>query len=180
MKRLWGRDGRWWGMVGVLTTTLVLVTAGESQAQRSGGARGGSVYYNRGYGVPGWSGGYAADYATYAAPVTLTAPATTFAAPTPAVSTNQSFYPPDETAPGQGTPIMIQVVLPAADGQVWFNNAPTKQTGTVRYFATPPLASGKAYTYQIRATWMVNGQPVSQTRDITVEWGKPSVVNFQQ
>jgi uncharacterized protein (TIGR03000 family) len=72
----------------------------------------------------------------------------------------------------------IEVQVPA-NAQVWFDGAQTTQKGSERYFATPPLERGKSYTYEVRATWKdSDGNPITQTREVTVEPGKWSIVNF--
>jgi uncharacterized protein (TIGR03000 family) len=48
--------------------------------------------------------------------------------------------------------IVIEVRLPA-DARVEFNGNPTKATGAVRRFETPPLAPGKTFTYLLKVTW---------------------------
>jgi uncharacterized protein (TIGR03000 family) len=72
----------------------------------------------------------------------------------------------------------IEVQVPA-NAQVWFDGTQTAQKGSERYFATPALQRGKNYTYEVRATWTDDkGNAVTQTREVTVEPGKWSVVNF--
>jgi uncharacterized protein (TIGR03000 family) len=74
----------------------------------------------------------------------------------------------------------VNVTLPDPNAQVWFNDQPTNQTGTLRQFATPPLVPGHVYSYDVRATWMVNGQPVTQSREVRVTPGQTSTVDFRQ
>jgi uncharacterized protein (TIGR03000 family) len=133
-----------------------------------GGYYGGGGYYpGGGYNYPAFSPSYyystpsVYSSSTYILPV-ITSTSTTTTAPTRS---------PDEKA-------AIEVKVPA-DAKVWFDNRETAQKGTDRYFATPALARGKSYVYEVRATWTDGaGNPVSQTRQVTVEPGKWSVVNF--
>jgi uncharacterized protein (TIGR03000 family) len=89
----------------------------------------------------------------------------------------QSYSPSAPAVPTANTAV-VQVILPFPRADVWFNDVQTDQTGTTRQFVTPPLTPGQTYTYDVRATWMVNGQPVTQARQVTVEAGKTSVVSF--
>jgi uncharacterized protein (TIGR03000 family) len=86
-----------------------------------------------------------------------------------------SMYPPTE-APADNS-AMVAVRVPA-NAEVFFDDFKTSQTGEVRYFNTPPLTPGQVYTYHIRANWMQDGQPVTQTRAVKVEGGKRSAVDF--
>jgi uncharacterized protein (TIGR03000 family) len=74
-------------------------------------------------------------------------------------------------------PATIVVRVPA-DAEVWLDDAPTKQTGASRAFASPPLTVGEKYVYEVRARWTSDGRPVEQTRRVVVTAGGRSVVNF--
>jgi uncharacterized protein (TIGR03000 family) len=97
--------------------------------------------------------------------------------------TNYFVLPPANTSASTATrspneKAAIEVRVPV-NAQVWFDGKQTTQKGSERYFATPPLALGKSYTYEVRATWKnSDGNPITQTREITVEPGKWSIVNF--
>jgi uncharacterized protein (TIGR03000 family) len=59
------------------------------------------------------------------------------------------------------------------------SHAPRGQTGSQRYFATPPLEPGKTFTYEVEATWQdANGKQVRRTREVTVQANQPAMVNF--
>jgi uncharacterized protein (TIGR03000 family) len=148
---------------------------------------GGYGYGGLGYGYPGYGyGGYSGGYGGYAPG--YYAPSYSYAAPyydsSAAVApstTYQSYYPSGAAASGTAAnTAMVQVILPSPDAQVWFNDSKTTQIGTMRHYATPPLTPGQSYTYTIRASWMANGQPVTQTHEIHVQAGQPAVVNFTQ
>jgi uncharacterized protein (TIGR03000 family) len=64
-----------------------------------------------------------------------------------------------------------------ANARIWFDGDLTHQTGPVRDFESPPLQPGQTYTYNIRARWMQNGQPVTQDRTVTVA-GQRTMVDF--
>jgi uncharacterized protein (TIGR03000 family) len=64
------------------------------------------------------------------------------------------------------------------DAQVWFENRPTTQTGSVRNYVSPPLDPKRSYTYDIRARWNENGHEVEQTRIVDVHAGGQVAVDF--
>ena len=61
---------------------------------------------------------------------------------------------------------------------VWFDGSPTRQGGTERKFASPPLEPGNAYNYEVRARWLVNGKPVEQTQAVGVRAGEHHHILF--
>jgi len=187
--------------VAVLALGLLVASAQTSEAQvrvfvggGGGGYHGGtrwgvsigSPYYQGGYyrggygyGLPyGSNYGYAPYYASpsyyYASPsYYYTAPATVYAPP---VTRYQSYYPPVAYQPDNTA--IIEVVVPAG-AQLWIDGNSTAQTGTVRYFTTPPLTPGQTFTYDVRATWTDSSAgPVTQQRTVQVQAGQQSAVNF--
>jgi uncharacterized protein (TIGR03000 family) len=58
------------------------------------------------------------------------------------------------------------------DARIWFNDRPTKSTGMVRYFETPPLEPGKSYYYTARFVWHENGRWVSKTERVPTGAGQ--------
>jgi uncharacterized protein (TIGR03000 family) len=130
---------------------------------------GGWGYYPYGYSYyPGDYGYYGPDYYT-PQPYYQDAPLA------PGVG-SYSFYPPPVAAADNNTAI-IEVRVPP-ETELWFDGMKTTQQGSMRYFTTPPLVPGKTFTYELKASWMVNGAPVTQTRQVTVEAGKRAVVDF--
>ncbi len=87
-----------------------------------------------------------------------------------------SYYP---ATSGQqlGNSAEIRVTV-APDAEIWFDGTRTKQTGSVREFITPPLTPAHTYTYQVRAHWTQNGKAMDQTRTVTVQPGRHSLVDF--
>jgi uncharacterized protein (TIGR03000 family) len=57
------------------------------------------------------------------------------------------------------------------DARIWFEDGPTKQTGTLRQFYSPPLKPGKNYTYTVRVQWPEDGQWVNQLHSFPVHAG---------
>jgi uncharacterized protein (TIGR03000 family) len=72
----------------------------------------------------------------------------------------------------------IRVFVPEG-AKLWFEGTPTSQTGSVRFFTSPELQPGRSYAYHVRAEWMVNGAPVSKSREVTVHSGDAVTVNFK-
>lgn len=72
----------------------------------------------------------------------------------------------------------VQVILPDADGEVWFNGSKTGQAGTTRFFESTPLEPGRSYTYKVTAAWHRNGELVTAERSVGVTSGNSTVVDF--
>jgi len=141
------------------------------------------VYLGAGYGYPYYYGGYYnydspyygssyySDYVYPSAPQIYTPPYTS------------SYYsPPATIAPASydasdALKATIAVHVPP-NAQVWFDGAPTQQTGDMRQFVTPTLDTGKVFHYDIRAQWMDNGKMVEQTRHVEVRAGNMTPVDF--
>jgi uncharacterized protein (TIGR03000 family) len=126
-----------------------------------------AIFFGGGY-YPYWWYNY--DSAYYSYPSTY---ADTSAAP----DAYLSFYPPAQ--PSGNLPVLVRVWLPA-DAEVWFNGTPASQKGAYREFMSPPVPPGKGYVYEVRARWMVDGQPVEQTRTVRVRAGDRVSVDFTQ
>ena len=75
--------------------------------------------------------------------------------------------PKNEEAPDTA---LVVAHLPE-DARIWFQDRPTKQTGTLRRFVSPPLTPGKGYTYTVRVEWPEDGRWVSQAHTFLVRAG---------
>ncbi|OAI55184.1 hypothetical protein AYO44_00275 [Planctomycetaceae bacterium SCGC AG-212-F19] len=73
----------------------------------------------------------------------------------------------------------LEIFLPDPNAQLLLNDQPMTPTGTVRYFASPPLAAGN-YSYRVKATWNKDGKPVTAEMKVGVQPGKVTVVDFTQ
>jgi uncharacterized protein (TIGR03000 family) len=86
-----------------------------------------------------------------------------------------------ETDPGPAAaadaPAHLTLRVPA-DARVWFNGAPTKTTGAVREYDSPPLAPGERYTYRLRVRWNDRGREVEQSREVSVTAGARVTLEF--
>ena len=114
----------------------------------------------------------------------LLTPASRYAEPYPAVmpgnvapgnvlpASYDSFYP--QGLPGQAAmanAAIIRVMVPP-DAKVFFDDAPTTQTGPQRVFVTPPLVNNEN-RYEITVRWMENGQERRETRMVRPIPGQP-------
>jgi uncharacterized protein (TIGR03000 family) len=120
-----------------------------------GGFGYGGYYPSYGYGgyYPSYDyGGYSPDYAAYypADPgysgydgYSYSPNAVGPAGPTVTVSQSLYYAP----APAGDNMVRVHVRLPA-DALLWFDGAPTTRTGPERDFISPPLPTGKTYTYR--------------------------------
>jgi uncharacterized protein (TIGR03000 family) len=157
-------------ILGLVVITL-LTASNDVFAQRRGigGRRGGDYYYDRGgYYYPGYYG-YGYDSAPgyyYGSPGYYADPV----AQIPNTDVRRSFY-------GDPNASTLRVLVPNADAQVWFDDAPTRQRGMERVFTTPPLQ--QAGTYTIKAQWTDNGRIVNQERQVQVQPGQPATVDFR-
>src|SRR5690349_1096299 len=69
-------------------------------------------------------------------------------------------------------------VPPAA--QLWIDDQPTRQSGAVRQFVTPPLPGNGRSAYVLRARWRAGERDVEQSRLISLRPGEHVTVSFQQ
>lgn len=82
-------------------------------------------------------------------------------------------------APTVPAPVEIAVLVPA-NAAIWFDDAKTTQTGTLRRFVSPPLTPGRDYTYEVRARWTEEGREITQRRRLTVHAGEVVSVTFPE
>jgi uncharacterized protein (TIGR03000 family) len=153
---------------------------GYSHGGYGGYYHGGNGYYHNGfYGVnigiglyPGWGYGYGYgwNYPLYYPSGAIAGDAGYYNAPAP-----QPYIGP-QPAPG-ASPAAVEVHVPA-DAQVWFDDLQTRQSGDVRLFETPTLDSGKNGHYTVRARWTENGRDVELTRQVNVQAGRRTLVDF--
>ena len=81
----------------------------------------------------------------------------------------------DEPVPADKAVLVIR--LPAG-ATLTIGDHVAKQTGAERTFITPPLAAGKAYAYDLKATWEENGKEKTVTREVIVPLGKRTVIDL--
>jgi uncharacterized protein (TIGR03000 family) len=74
---------------------------------------------------------------------------------------------------------MIDVRLPTADAEVFFEGNNTKQAGMRRMFQSPTVQVGTTYYYKIRARWkQPDGTIADQERSVGVRANETTVVDF--
>jgi uncharacterized protein (TIGR03000 family) len=67
-------------------------------------------------------------------------------------------------------PIRITVRVPA-DAKITVDGNPTRQTGPVRFFESPPVPAGKKFFYTLKITWTEAGKEKSITKRVAVTAG---------
>jgi len=176
-----------------LVAVSLIASASDAFAQRGrvgvGGRRGGvsigvgSGYYGSGsYG----SGYYGSGY--YGSPYSYGGRGYYYSSPSYYYESAPSYYYSDSVTQVPPTEVRqasysdpstasVTVLVPAADAQVWFNDAPTSQRGMERLFHTPSLQQGGTYT--IKARWTENGRTMDQQRQVQVQPGQSITVNFR-
>jgi uncharacterized protein (TIGR03000 family) len=183
-----------------LAATLVLAMNSPAFAQRGGhgggfhggavhaggyhGYYGGHPYYHYGYGGGAYFGGgiylglgggpyyYGPPAYYYSDPAYYLGGAPAYATLPPAA------YAPAAPAAGP-QPVMLSVLVPKADAQVFLGDNATTTTGTERQFQSPPLEAGRSYQYTVRVRWMENGKMVEQKRDVPVRAGQEVTIDFR-
>jgi uncharacterized protein (TIGR03000 family) len=167
----------------VLAAALLAVAATPAFAQR--GYRGGyqdsaGRYHggNQDFGYP-YNGGYYPAYGYYPSdPVLLSRPYSySYGTPSYSVPSQSFYYTPASTTPDNSATVQVRV---PAYAQLWFDDTPTKQTGTSRSFYTPQLDPGKAFKYTIRAQWEEDGKKMEKTKEIEVRAGQQTDVDFMR
>jgi uncharacterized protein (TIGR03000 family) len=92
------------------------------------------------------------------------------------------FYAAGTGAPGMGNAAMgqavIEVRVPAADAEVFFEGINTRQNGARRLFYSPAIQEGTTYYYKIRARWKDGSKVEDQTRSVGVRANETFVVDF--
>jgi uncharacterized protein (TIGR03000 family) len=167
---------RRYGRVGGYTYSGIAIGVGTYRPYGYYGYRYGP-YWGRDYDLAPYYGGtvyltpsYVSPYYT---PLPYTGSSVTMVTPG-APLTTQSFYPPD----AQGRiPALVDVTVPAT-AQIWFDGESTSQTGPQRTFRSPPLEPGQNYNYEVKASWMQDGQQVERTQTVRVRAGERALVNF--
>jgi uncharacterized protein (TIGR03000 family) len=72
---------------------------------------------------------------------------------------------------------MLSVNVPA-DAKVFVNGTETTSTGGQRQFVSRGLNAGNRYTYEVRAEMIRDGQPVTETKSVTLAMGEQAQLAF--
>src|SRR5438105_3847269 len=67
-------------------------------------------------------------------------------------------------------PAIIRIYVPAG-AKITVDGTPTKQTGTVRLYESPPLRKGQKFVYQFKATWTDQGKEIVREQEAHVQAG---------
>ena len=132
-----------------------------------------SLYrYGYGYDYPyGYGGDYA--YSFYPPPVSSLVE--------PLYPPPNGNLPPNGSLPRTNIPARVEVLLPTANAQLWFDGQAMSETGgNRRVFNTPPLEPGYDYSYQVVAVWMQDGEKVRVERTVQLRPGQMSRVDFSR
>jgi uncharacterized protein (TIGR03000 family) len=171
----WGSSGGSWG------------SSGGWGSYGSWGSSGGSWGSSGGYAYSpscGSSGGYG-GYGGYK--VIGPANPATPSAPGPAPSPTPEAAPAPGPAPGSSTyhptygPLRDSAILSVkvpADAQVFVNEHATTSTGSDREFISRNLQNGASYNYVVRASFVRDGQPVTETKLVQLTAGQSSNLDF--
>lgn len=147
-----------------------------------------SPYYS-GFGLSiGFNPYISGDGGNYYYPNTAysTNPITYYSTPTTTVLQNsyegpvsQSSYNPSYAINPTINYATVSIFVPTNDAKVWFGDTPMPEQGLNRLYQSPPLESGKAFRYTIKAKWMENGKENEQTRQLEVRAGQSSIADFR-
>jgi uncharacterized protein (TIGR03000 family) len=167
---------RGYGVV-VRTGALALLVAGVTvhPALVSAQEKAGGFGRGMGSGQTGW--GYFDPRRSNSPSVPGYTPPVSPGTSVPALPYTGSFVSPEELAAARRFAV-VEVRLPAADAQLWFDDVLTRKRGPDRVFQTPPLEPDRSFYYIVRARWMENGRGVEQTRKVSVRAGRRSVLDF--
>jgi uncharacterized protein (TIGR03000 family) len=94
----------------------------------------------------------------------------------PSSGYQSSYY--SGSAPSEESAIFT-VLVPNAEAQIFFDDAPTRQRGFERMFHSPPLPSADNLSYTVKVRWNESGKDVEQERRVQVQRGRNVVVNFR-
>jgi uncharacterized protein (TIGR03000 family) len=116
-------------------------------------------------------------YTPFVSPAYDYAPAANSYAP-PAFDYAGPVQAPAASAPLKNTGEVI-VYLPQPDAQVWVNGkSMPSNSSTRRSFVSPPLQTGRPYSYRISAAWVENGRQVRGDRTVSLAAGRAATVDF--
>jgi len=74
---------------------------------------------------------------------------------------------------------LIDVRVPAADAEVFFEGNNTRQAGARRMFQSPAVPVGTTYYYKVRARWKkADGSVADEERSVAVRANETTVVDF--
>jgi uncharacterized protein (TIGR03000 family) len=175
----------------IMASATLLFVATPGMAQRNGGGHSGSGGYGHGgygggyghgYGG-GYGHGYGGGYGYYPGYSNYYWPRSynygwrpnSYYSGHDQGGYQSNYYGADTAGMGDeeqegATLARINVRVPA-DAKVWFEGKETRQQGSTRSFTSPALEPGQEYSYQVKAEWNENGQPVTKSRKVKFHAG---------
>ena len=93
----------------------------------------------------------------------------------PGMSSSEDVFPRPEEQDPRTAIISVKVPETAA---VWIFGSKTQQSGSLRYFVTPPLENGQNTECEIKASWMDGQKQVEQIRRVNLYPGARLTVDF--
>jgi uncharacterized protein (TIGR03000 family) len=106
-----------------------------------------------------------------------------------------SYYPPSQQVVPQGERAPAPTVSNStevrssvgtinfrapAEARIWVDGNVVNRTGETWRYTTPALRNGQRQSYEVKASWTVDGKVVNQNRTVTVEPGGRMTVDFNQ
>jgi len=90
------------------------------------------------------------------------------------------YRPGDVTnAPGSEMPARLRIAIPSERADIWIEGEKSEQSRRVQDYASPPLASGKQYYYEVRARWTdASGKQIERTKSFPIVPGQPVFLDF--
>jgi uncharacterized protein (TIGR03000 family) len=188
-------------LAAALSCGFLLATADSANAQRRGsrgGSRGGyysgggyhgGSYYGHGYyrdgyyrpgvflgfGVyPGYYGYRSYPYGTYY----YDEPYYSEAPPVVSGDYEQAEPPARSIQPAESGETQLQVIVPDEQAQLWLDGLRMSSTGATRNFGFPDEGPGQTYMHKLTVSWMRDGKPITQEREVQVPGGKLAVIDF--
>jgi uncharacterized protein (TIGR03000 family) len=95
----------------------------------------------------------------------------------PSISDTTVSAPVTVPPPAEPQPATLDVHLPAG-ATLYISGYKTKQTGSDRYFVTPPLAEGQTFRYTLKAAWSEDGRRKAVERQVVVHGGEQALIRL--
>lgn len=89
--------------------------------------------------------------------------------------------PPKKESDKAVTPPTARLIIETpANAKLYVDDVPLASAPNPRVFATPALDSNRAYYYQVRVESQIDGQPVSESRQVIVRAGETTRATFTE
>jgi uncharacterized protein (TIGR03000 family) len=104
----------------------------------------------------------------------------------PAALPQELLASPDATLPppapmlDKPAALEVEVRLPREDARLFIDGTEMKGRGLVRVFATPPMPTAEAYSYELRAEWTTDGLTTTHTKRVTGRAGEKVIADFNR